>query len=177
MFTKRSSLVFGLVSVIAVTACTPGKPIGDVGGQFWQRVSMSEAIYAQGPKAQQMLNRDISRCVVELRELERIGAVKDAIPTDYAGRTLDPDEKELYDWDTPDHDKHLNMEHSNYTDFEGCMLEKGWERVEYVPFDVARKGRENYLRSRVDYDQDMQEKSSKRHPTSNDQGDFGDLND
>lgn len=175
MFTKRSSLVFGLVSVMVVTGCA-GKEIEDVGGQFWQRVSVSEAIYQQGPKAQQMLNRDISRCVVELRELEKLGTVRDAIPTDLRGKTLDPDEQELYDWDTPDRNKHLYAEHSDYADFEGCMLEKGWERVEHVPFDVGNKGRENYLRAHVDHDYAPEKKKMKRRPTTNNTGDYGNLN-
>ncbi|MCB9983316.1 MAG: hypothetical protein H6861_06550 [Rhodospirillales bacterium] len=179
MFKKHHALVFSCTALVTLTACA-GKEIDDIGGQFWQRSSVSEAIYAQGPKAQQMLNRDISRCVVDLRELERLGTLKDAIPTDFQGRTLDPDEQELYDWDTPERNKHLYAEHSDYTDFESCMLEKGWERVEHAPFDVTRKGRENYLRAHVDYHDEVAEKmqkKSKRHPTSNDQGDYGDLND
>lgn len=137
--------------LILAAACTPGKSLKDeVGGQFWQRISVSEAVYQQGPKAQQILNRDISRCVTELRELERLGTLKNAIPTDIKGRTLDPDQKELADWDSPERDKHLFAEHSDYADFESCMADKGWERVEHTPFDVARKGRENYLRAHVD---------------------------
>ena len=178
MFKKHHALVFGLVSIVAVTACTPGKEIGDIGGQFWQRANVSDSIYMQGPKAQQMLNRDISRCVIDLRELERLGTLKDAIPTDFRGRTLNPDEQELYDWDTPERNKHLYAEHSNYTNFESCMEERGWERVEHVPFDVSRKGRENYLRAHVDYHEKSDEaKTKSRHQTSNDIGDYSDLND
>jgi len=177
MFKKHNALVFGLVSMVTITACTPGKDVDDIGGQFWQRVHVSESIYMQGPKAQQMLNRDISRCVVDLRELERLGTLKDAIPTDFQGRTLNPDEQELYDWDTPERNKHLYAEHSDYTDFESCMEEKGWERVEHVPFDVGRKGRENYLRAHVDYEPEKLERKSKRRSTSNDSGDYGELND
>ena len=181
MFKKHSPLVLGLVSIIAVTACSTGKDVNDIGGQFWQRISVSDSIYQQGPKAQQMLNRDISRCVVELRELERLGTVKDAIPTDFQGRVLDPDEKALYDWDTPERDKHLYAEHSDYADFENCMLDKGWQRIEHVPYDTARKGRENYLKANVNVDYNpadslMGERRSSR-PTSNDEGDFGNLND
>ena len=99
-----------------------------------------------------MLNRDISRCVVELRELERLGTLKDAIPTDLYGKTLDPNELALRDYDAPERDKHLFAEHSDYADFESCMFDKGWERVEHAPYDVARVGRQNYLRAHVDYD-------------------------
>ncbi|MEM7651205.1 MAG: hypothetical protein AAF204_03885, partial [Pseudomonadota bacterium] len=169
MFKHSLSLVS---AIILVAACTPGKSLEDeVGGQFWQRTSVSEAIYQQGPKAQQILNRDISRCVTELRELERLGTLKNAIPTDFHGRTLDPDDKELADWDSPERNKHLYAEHGDFTDFESCMGEKGWERVEHTPFDVARKGRINYLRAHVDKDYIPENtKKAKRQPTTNDVG-------
>lgn len=121
------------------------------GGQYWQRVSTASAIYTRGPKAQQILNRDIARCVVELRELERLGAVKDAIPEYAEGLVLSEAEAELAKWDTPERDEHLFAEHSDYHDFEGCMLAKGWERIKYVPFDVAKEAQKNYLRSSVRY--------------------------
>ena len=179
MFRKRRPVMFGFAVAIGLTACTPGNSIKEVGGQFWQRLSASEAAYQQGPKAQQMLNRDIARCVVELRELERLGALKDAIPTDRHGRTLDPDAQELRDWDRPARDKHLHAEHDDYADFESCMAEKGWERVEHVPFDVASKGRENYLRAHVhkDYDpaQSMPEPPPRPRPAGKD-GDYAHLN-
>ena len=98
-----------------------------------------------------MLNRDIARCVVELRELERLGAVKDAIPAYAEGLVLSEDEAKLAGWDTPERDENLFAEHSDYQDFEGCMLSKGWERIKYVPFDVAKKSREDYLRAHIDY--------------------------
>ncbi len=180
MFKKHHPFIFGFAAVIALTACTPGKSVDDIGGQFWQRVSVSESIYQQGPKAQQMLNRDISRCVVELRELERLGVVKNAIPADFQGRTLDPDELALHDHDTPERNKNLYAEHSDYSDFESCMAERGWERVEHLPFDVARKGRENYLKAHVDHEYDQENLEKKKlhsRPTSNDTGDFGNLND
>ncbi len=172
-----SLLAFG--SLIALTACTPGKSVDDVGGQFWQRVSVSDAVYQQGPKAQQMLNRDISRCVFELRELERLGNIKNAIPTDVQGRVLDPDQRALENWDTPERDKHLFAEQSEYNDFESCMKAKGWERVEHVPFDVARKGRTNYLRANVNYDyapSDLDGVSVRETPSTNEAGDFANLN-
>ena len=94
------------------------------------------------------------------------------------GRTLDPDELAVYDFDAPERDQHLLSEHSDYTDFPGCMLEKGWERVEHAPFDVANRGRENYLRANVNYDYDPADFAMRhvRRQNSNEEGDFGDLN-
>lgn len=168
--------------LLALSACGTGRPQID-NGQYWQRVSASDAIYLQGPKAQQILNRDISRCVTELREMERLGQIKDAIPTDFAGRVLNPDERALYDEDTPERDGSLFTEHGDYQNFEACMLDKGWERVKHVPYKVAARAEEAFFANHVDYkDSDSTqtayaegEKSSR--VTSNDQGQFGELND
>jgi hypothetical protein len=151
-----SKSLLSCTALIALAACTT---VEMDGGQYWQRSSVSEAIYAEGPKAQQMLNRDISRCVVELRELEGLGQVKDAIPTDKSGKLLDPDEKELSDWDTPERDGHLLAEHSDYHDFDGCMLAKGWERIKYVPYDVADKSKHTWYVSHIDYGYDPRDAS------------------
>ena len=178
MFKKAATL--SAFALLTASACTPGKDIKDVGGQFWQRVSTSEAIYQQGPKAQQILNRDISRCVVELRELEELGALKNAIPTDASGLTLSPDEQVMNDWDTPDRLKNMYAEHSDYADFESCMRYKGWERVEHVPYDVSNKGRVNYLKAHSDLEYDPSEYitlPTRRHQSANSDGDFGELND
>lgn len=149
----RNSLLFTAAgAVLALTACGTGKSMD--GSQYWQRVSPSEAVYTQGPKAQQMLNRDIGSCVVELRELESLGTLRGAIPTDTTGRVLDPDEKRLQAWDTPEHEGALLAEHTDYHDFEGCMKAKGWERIKYVPFDVAENARKNYYLAHVDYGYD-----------------------
>lgn len=140
-----------LGAILALPACesTPPKLTG---GQFWQRISAADALHLQGPKAQQTLHRDIARCVTELRELESLGVVKNAIPTDMQGHVLREDEIALLDWDAPERNKHLFAEHSDYTDFEGCMGTKGWERIEHVPYDTAEKGRQNYLDADIDYD-------------------------
>ena len=124
----------------------------EISGQYWQRTSASSAIYTRGPKAQQLLNRDISRCVVELREMERLGVIRDAIPK-YVdqGRVLSEAEANLEGIDSPERDEELFYEHSDYHDFEGCMQAKGWERIKYVPFDVAEQAREDYLDAHADY--------------------------
>ncbi len=120
-------------------------------GQYWQRISSSSALYLRGPKAQQTLNRDIARCVVELRELERLGAVRDAIPAYVDGVVLNETEARLAGWDTPERDKELFAEHEDYIDFEGCMYTSGWERIKYVPYDVMEQANENYLDTHTSY--------------------------
>jgi hypothetical protein len=118
-------------------------------GQYWQRAETSSAIYQRGPKAQQMLHRDIAKCTYEVRELKRLGALRDATPADpnSLGRVPDPSTPEgrLADWDTPERDGYLYAEHADFHDFETCMLAGGWERVEYLPYDVATEARETYI--------------------------------
>ncbi|MCB1592542.1 MAG: hypothetical protein KDI90_08845 [Alphaproteobacteria bacterium] len=133
----------------------------DAMGQYWQRVSTTSSIYMRGPKAQQMLHRDIARCVVELRELERLGVVKDAIPAYAEGLVLSEDETRLAGWDAPERDEQLFAEQSEYYDFEGCMLAKGWERTKYVPYDVAIRSRDDYLAAHAVYSKALKKKRVK----------------
>ena len=145
MMIMRSFLLLGLALTFSSPVAAGVNDKITQGGQYWQRVHASSSLYLRGPKAQQMLNRNIARCVTELRELERLGSVRDAIPEYADGLVLSTEEAELAGWDTPERDKELFAEHSDYIDFEGCMLAKGWERIEYVPFDVAGEARENYM--------------------------------
>lgn len=143
----RSFLFSTFIIIFSLPAIAGVNEAIEERGQYWQRVHTSSALYLRGPKAQQMLNRDIARCVVELRELERLGAVKDAIPEYAEGVVLNSDEAELHGVDFPERDKDLYAEHSDYIDFEGCMLANGWERIKYVPYDVAIQAHENYKKT------------------------------
>lgn len=145
---------YALFSVIAasvlLTACEKRPHINKA--QYWQRSSISDAAYQQGPKAQEMLNRGIANCVAELKELERIGVVRNAIPADSQGRILSKDELAYARYESPDRFGGLNIEESNYHDFEGCMMAKGWERTQFVPYHVADRSRKTYLKSIGQYD-------------------------
>ena len=142
----RSFLVLGLALTFSFPSFA-GSVNDDIEhkGQYWQRVHASSALHLRGPKAQQMLNRDIARCVVELKELERLGGIRDGIPEYLDGVVLSDTEARIAGWDTPERDRELLAEHSDYIDFEGCMISKGWQRIKHVPFDVAEQGRETYL--------------------------------
>lgn len=117
--------------------------------RFWQRADVTEAAYMEGPKTQQMLHRDIARCVAELKELERLGTLRTVIPADTMinGGERDPlsPEGAMAQWETPKRDGALRTEFSDYSDFETCMHVKGWERLEHVPYDVAERSRETYV--------------------------------
>lgn len=148
-------------------------------GQYWQRVNSSSALYLRGPKAQQMLTRNIAMCVTELKELERLGVVKDPIPAYANEYVLSEDEAILAGYDAPERDKTLFAEHSNYNDFEGCMLAKGWERVKYVPFDVAEQAHETYLLTHKQYREQTRLKRFEKFGggvQKDQRGDFDNLN-
>ncbi len=147
------SLLFSasVITAITLSACAQKPDVPLEQGQYWQRISTTEAIYLQGPKAQESLNRDIAQCVVELRELERLGQIKNSVSMDENGRIVDPDRALLENNDMPERSGDLLLEQTNYRDFEGCMLAKGWERVAYVPYNVVKDSQESYLRNHVDY--------------------------
>ncbi len=148
---KNSLLLASCFSVGILAACgtLPSQTPNLEDAKFWQRKSASSALYLRGPKAQQMLHQDISRCVTDIRELENLGEIRRAIPTTYNSgnniETSSPSKRELDRYDTPQRDGYLYAEHMDYHDFETCMYAKGWERVEYLPASAADQARQNYL--------------------------------
>lgn len=150
---KFIPLVLCLSAVGLTTACGSSgyrKTPDMEEARYWQRKNASSALYLRGPKAQQMLHKDISLCTHEIMELENLGEIREAIPAYYAsGNTLEErtaSQKELDEWDTPERDGYLYNEHLDYTDFETCMVAKGWQRMEYLPYDVADRARHDYLK-------------------------------
>lgn len=131
----------------ALAACAPQpKPFPEA--QYWQRVDASDAVYTRGPKAQEMLSRDIARCVTELREMERMGMARDAIPADpTTGRVLDPDDPRLplRDYEAPARAGFLRTELGQYHDFEGCMDYAGWQRVEFLPYETVHRAQGDHI--------------------------------
>lgn len=140
---KKTALCF---SLLALTACASEYDLEQA--QYWQRKSTSSALYLQGPKAQQLLHQDIARCVNDINELQAIGAIRKATPADTVnGKVPDPNtpEGKMAQWETPQRDGFLRSEMGNYYDFETCMNDKGWERVEYLPYSAADRARAEYL--------------------------------
>lgn len=167
---RSLSLVLTGALLLGLTACANDSVERKLreDAQFWQRANVTEATYMEGPKAQQMLNRDISRCVVEIRELERLGALRNVTPGDTVsyGEPPDPDTPAgaLAQWETPEREGYLRAEHLDYHDFETCMAYKGWQRLEHVPYDVAHRARENYIETII----------GERHRTKTGERDEGD---
>ncbi len=135
------------------------------GGQYWERKDMSDAAWQNGPKAQTMMNRDISRCLTDLKEEQHTSNLRNALPDGPNPNAANADEKDLADWNDPTHDGALLAEHTDYHDFDGCMNEKGWQRVDTIPYDVAGQARENYYKANVNYGSDPARKRAEEKAT------------
>jgi hypothetical protein len=177
----RFQYVIAVAALLSATACsssriTPNDVMKD--SRYWERANPTDATYMEGPKAQQMLNRDISRCVVELRELERLGALRQAMPGDTTAYETVPDPDtpagELAQWETPEREGYLRAEHLEYHDFESCMQFKGWERMEYVPYDTAERARADYIEHITG--EQYRTKTGARKARRDDEGDWDGLN-
>ncbi len=94
-----------------------------------------------------MVQRDISRCVSELRELERLGYIKDAFPAPDTEPDLRDEQIKLSQWETPERDGYLLNEAAVYYDFEECMSARGWERVAYLPYKTKVRSEEKYIQA------------------------------
>ncbi len=137
---------------LPLAACT-GKPKPKLNNaDFWQRIGAVDNAYMRGPKAQQMLNRDIAHCVAEGRELVHLGALRGGLNTGMNNATRQPDQRELYKWDTPERDRYMFAEHSNFHDMEGCMEAAGWQRTLYVSYEKVDEYHRSYYDAHVDYE-------------------------
>lgn len=148
MSISRFDLVVSVTALLSLTACGFTQT-RHTESHFWQRADTTSALYMQGPKAQQMLHQDISRCVTEVKELTKLGSIREAIPAKTINEYPDPDSPEghMEQWETPSHDGALYSEHLEFHDFETCMSAKGWERVEHVPYNIADNAREVYAKT------------------------------
>lgn len=150
--------------VVALASCTSGPNLR--GGQYWQKTDITDQIYVRGVEGQKSLDRDISTCVMTLREAESIKPLKNAIPSD------SPDANGMADWDTPTHDGFLRAEHSDSHDFSTCMKDKGWEHVDTVPYEVADEARASWYLANQRYGYDPRVGSAKK-----DSAEAGNFND
>ena len=184
MLTNRFFLtVFTGMALFGLTGCDTNateRMALETNAHFWQRASVSEATYMEGPKAQQMLHRDIARCVNELKELEHLGTLRTVVPAETMinGEVPDPQSPEgsMAQWETPERDGYLRAEFLNYSDFETCMQSKGWDRLEHMPYDVAERARETYVETIMH--EKYRTKSGERDQSSSEpEGDWDHLND
>ncbi len=172
MKTTHITFFIGISAISLSAGCTSNIPKVD-NAQYWQRANPADTTYINGPKAQQLLNRDIARCVTELRELERLGQIKNAIPVTPDGRVLNPDELAMREVDTPERDGYLFAEHKNYSDFEGCMDFAGWERTRSLTYDMSLRAEHNFFANHVNY-KDMRDHHDKGEDKSLDSAEYND---
>jgi hypothetical protein len=151
---RRSGFRFALagIALVSLGACTDSvaSRTNLANAQYWERSNASSAIYLNGPKAQQMLQRDIAHCVTDVRELERLGSIRPSVPGDvHKPNLIVPDprapEGALELEQTPRRDHYLYAEYYDYHDFESCMNNKGWTRLQYLPYDRADQSCLDYL--------------------------------
>jgi hypothetical protein len=166
----RNVVVYGSLAIL-LSGCANTSLYG---GQYWERKDMSDAAWQNGPRVQTMLNRDIARCVTDIKEADRTSTLRNDLPDGPNPTVTSEDEKELSDWNNPSHQGALLAEHSDYHDFDGCMNAKGWRRVETIPYDDASQARDNYYRAHVKYGEDPAKKRPKG--SSKPAGDFSSLN-
>ena len=135
----KKFIVLSLV-VLTVSACSSKMTKPEDHAAFWNRTNASSALYMRGPKAQHMLHKDIASCVSEVKELSRLGTIRNANPP--AG--IEMNGGLANKWQSPKGDGPLNTEFRDFHDFESCMNFKGWERTNYVRQDQINRARTNY---------------------------------
>ncbi|HNQ92389.1 MAG TPA: hypothetical protein PKI93_05595 [Alphaproteobacteria bacterium] len=148
--TKLKLLTLSCAVALSLSACADMEYEFENNARYWQRSGTTDAIYQQGPKAQQMLFQDMANCTAVVNEMERMGAIKESVPAE----TWDKDahkivagspESRMGSWDTPERDGYMRTEMYDFHDFEGCMNFKGWERVKYVNYKTEERARDTYL--------------------------------
>lgn len=117
-----------------------------VGQAYWQRVEDNSALYMTGPKAQQALDENIASCVREVDELVELDALRETMPPDTHSeyhRALKASGVLDY-YDTPMRYGEQMVSHGDFHDYESCMRSKGWERVQFVRYQVASQAGKTY---------------------------------
>lgn len=173
---KHIMKLSSLTLILAATACTSTYAPRVERGDFWQRTDAASQIYLRGPKAQHTLNHDIANCVAEIKELDRLGSLRQVTPPDTQTSRSDgaPLGGATSGYDTPQYDGANYAAYYEYADFEGCMKEKGWQRMEYVPYQRAKEGREVFSETVFGPNSQYSRDHDGKVGTAND--DFDDLN-
>jgi hypothetical protein len=140
---NKVKMLVSACGLMALSACNYATPTGQA---YWQRVEDNSALWMTGPKAQQELEQNIATCVREVDELVELGALRETTPPDTHSeyhRALKASGALAY-YDTPTRYGDQKVSHTDYHDFESCMREKGWERVNFVRYQTARQSQEVY---------------------------------
>lgn len=142
-----------LITATLLTGCAGSRLDHQLArAKYWKRIDVTEVTYINGVHAQRTLNQDISTCVTDIRQQERMRALREAIPANIHGQADQygenyPDELALNEWDTPERDGYLRAEHNDYHNFESCMYDKGWTRTEFVPYDTVQRAHKAFKKN------------------------------
>lgn len=173
-FSKTLAMLSGL-SLVMLSACSTYHSPQNIrmNGDYWQRKDGSSALYLTGPKAQHTLNKDIASCVTQVRELSRLGSIREATPPNDIAMT---GAMKSY-WDTPQRDGPNHTEYLEFHDFEGCMDYYGWQRVDYITPQRATQASYNYMDTILGFDTPELWSSQQQHnktPLGNNNNHFND---
>lgn len=149
-----------LISLLAVAACESTEP-KQPNAAYWQRADIHSALYMRGPKAQHQLHKDIAECVTSVKELSRLGSIRDANPPS----GIEMNTNLAKDWQSPQGDGPLHAEFFDYVDFESCMTHKGWSRTAYVKPEVMERAKANYNTTILGKGYDVSIESAPKHHT------------
>lgn len=133
-------LLAGLAAVTLSACASTDRTTLEQEAHFWERQEGVSALYLRGPKAQHQLNHDIAACVSEVKELTRLGTIRDANPP--GGIRMH--QGLATGWQSPTRDGPLYTEFRDFSDFESCMAFKGWKRTSYVRPEQVEQSRTNY---------------------------------
>lgn len=150
---RVTSLCLLLISLTMLSACaSKKKPVDLTGAAYWQRINVQESVYLTGQRAQKILNRNIATCTNDIKAMQTDRLLREAIPADTAPYE-DEDTRHLRQWDSPERDRALRLEHYNYHDFESCMEYHGWRRIETLTQEDLTRAKKNYqeYRDRTSY--------------------------
>lgn len=146
---KNLKVFASVLMLLPVVACamSPRERL-NFGSDYWERIDTTSSLYLRGTKAQQRLHQDVSRCIVEIRDQEEVVPLRESIPADNrGGNPADPTQVQghLDQWDTPLREGDLRYEHLDYHDFETCMQNAGWKRVDFVTPKVSENAENVFI--------------------------------
>jgi len=125
---------------LMAAACTTHPTKREQEAAFWQRSDATSALYLRGAKAQHILHKDIASCVSEVKELSRLGTIRNANPPG----GIEMNKGLAQNWQSPQGDGPLHTEFRDFHDFESCMAYKGWERTRYIKPEQVQNSQMNY---------------------------------
>lgn len=129
------------LSTAALTACESTKQTSfEQESDFWERSDNVSLLYLRGEKAQHQLHKDIASCVAEVKELSRLGTIRNAKPP----TNIEMNGNLANNWQSPKRDGALHTEYADFHDFESCMNYKGWRRVSYVRPEQVETAKTTY---------------------------------